>query len=140
MVKNPPANANKRRRFDPWVRKIPWRRYGNPGQGSCQSSVLAWRIPWRGEPGGLQPMGSQKVGRDCTRIIMESCTQATEAEPKAAPSLERTEPLCNCCQKSPSRRPDPILGKNAHGSAHCRCPNQPFTRNFLCLEAVRIGS
>ena len=27
MVKNPPANAgHKRYRFDPWVRKIPWRR------------------------------------------------------------------------------------------------------------------
>ena len=24
------------------------------------SSVLAWRIPWTEEPGGLQPVGSQK--------------------------------------------------------------------------------
>jgi len=24
------------------------------------SSILAWRIPWTEEPGGLQPMGSQK--------------------------------------------------------------------------------
>ena len=23
-------------------------------------SILAWRIPWTGEPGGLQPMGSQE--------------------------------------------------------------------------------
>ena len=23
------------------------------------SSILAWRIPWTEEPGGLQPMGSQ---------------------------------------------------------------------------------
>ena len=28
------------------------------------SSTLAWRIPWREEPGGLQYMGSQKVGHD----------------------------------------------------------------------------
>ena len=28
-------------------------------------SVFAWRIPWTGEPGGLQPMGSQGVGHDC---------------------------------------------------------------------------
>ena len=27
-------------------------------------SVLAWEIPWTEEPGGLQSMGSQKVGRD----------------------------------------------------------------------------
>ena len=26
------------------------------------SSILAWRIPWTGEPGGLQSMGSQRVG------------------------------------------------------------------------------
>ena len=33
--------------FDPWVRKI-----------------LAWRIPWTEEPGGLQPIGLQKVGNN----------------------------------------------------------------------------
>ena len=26
------------------------------------SSFLAWKIPWTEEPGGLQSMGSQKVG------------------------------------------------------------------------------
>ena len=28
------------------------------------SSTLAWRIPWTEEPGGLQFMGSQRVGHD----------------------------------------------------------------------------
>ena len=28
------------------------------------SSIIAWEIPWREEPGGLQHMGSQKVGHD----------------------------------------------------------------------------
>ena len=27
-------------------------------------SILAWRIPWTKEPGGLQSMGPQKVGHD----------------------------------------------------------------------------
>ena len=36
--------------FDPWVGKIPWRR--------------KWKIPWTEEPGGLQSMGSQRVGHD----------------------------------------------------------------------------
>ena len=27
-------------------------------------SILAWRIPWTEEPGGLQSMGSQRVRRD----------------------------------------------------------------------------
>jgi len=28
-------------------------------------SILARRIPWREKPGGLQSMGSQRVGHDC---------------------------------------------------------------------------
>ena len=28
------------------------------------SSILAWRIPWTEEPGGLQSMGSERVGYD----------------------------------------------------------------------------
>ena len=31
---------------------------------ATHSSVLAWRIPWTEEPGGLQSMGSQRVGHD----------------------------------------------------------------------------
>ena len=27
-------------------------------------SILAWKIPWAEEPGGLQSMGSQRVGHD----------------------------------------------------------------------------
>ena len=41
--------------FDPWVRKMPWRR-----EQATHSSILAWRIPWTEEPGGLQSMGLQK--------------------------------------------------------------------------------
>ena len=28
------------------------------------SSILAWKIPWMEEPGGLQSMGSQRVGHE----------------------------------------------------------------------------
>ena len=31
---------------------------------ATHSSVLAWRIPGTGEPGGLPPMGSHRVGHD----------------------------------------------------------------------------
>ena len=31
---------------------------------ATHSSLLAWRIPWTEESGGLQSMGSQKVGHD----------------------------------------------------------------------------
>ena len=31
---------------------------------AIHSSILAWRIPWMEEPGGLQSMGLQRVGHD----------------------------------------------------------------------------
>ena len=31
---------------------------------AAHSSTLAWRIPWREEPGKLQSMGSQRVGHN----------------------------------------------------------------------------
>ena len=31
---------------------------------ATHSSILAWRIPWTEDPGGLQSMGSQTVERD----------------------------------------------------------------------------
>ena len=31
---------------------------------ATHSSILAWRIPWIEEPGGLQSMGSQRVRHD----------------------------------------------------------------------------
>ena len=81
----------RRRGFDPWVRKIPWKRKWQPTpvflpgeshrqrnlagytvHGGCKeldtmaphSSTLAWKIPWTEEPGRLQSMGSQRVRHD----------------------------------------------------------------------------
>jgi len=31
---------------------------------ATHSSILAWEIPWTEEPGGLQSMGSERVGHD----------------------------------------------------------------------------
>ena len=31
---------------------------------ATHSSILAWRTPWTEEPGGLQPIGSQRVRHD----------------------------------------------------------------------------
>ena len=35
---------------------------------AAHSSILAWKIPWTEEPGGLQSMGSQRVG--CDRVTL----------------------------------------------------------------------
>ena len=46
-----------------WVSSLAWE---DPLEQAMvtHSSILAWRIPWTEEPGGLQSMGSQKVGHD----------------------------------------------------------------------------
>ena len=46
-----------------WVRSLGWE---DPleKEMATHSSTLAWRIPWREEPGGLQSTGSQRVGHD----------------------------------------------------------------------------
>ena len=57
MVKNPPAVWETQVRSlgqeDPLEENI-----------ATQSSILAWEIPWREEPGGLQSTGSQRVGHN----------------------------------------------------------------------------
>ena len=37
---------------------------------AAHSSVLAWRIPGTGEPGGLPSMGSHRVGHDCSDLAV----------------------------------------------------------------------
>ena len=58
MVKNPPASVGDTDSIPGTGR--------SPGVGNASnSSILAWKIPWTEEPGGLQAMGSQIVGHDC---------------------------------------------------------------------------
>ena len=44
-----------------WVRFLGWE---DPLEKEMapHSSILAWRIPWTEEPGGLQSLGLQRVG------------------------------------------------------------------------------
>ena len=57
MVKNPPAmqetQVGSLGREDPLEKGM-----------ATYCSILAWRIPWTGEPGGLQSMGSLRVRPD----------------------------------------------------------------------------
>ena len=42
------------------------------------SSVLAWRIPGTGEPGGLPSMGSHRVGHDRSDLATAAAAVATK--------------------------------------------------------------
>ena len=57
LVKNLPAVR------ETWVRSLGWEDPLEKGMAT-HSSILAWRIPWTEKPGGLQSMGSQRVGHD----------------------------------------------------------------------------
>lgn len=48
---------------DPWVQSLGWEDPLGKGMATY-SNILAWRIPQTEEPGGLQHMGSQRVGHD----------------------------------------------------------------------------
>ena len=57
MVKNPPANAEDTRDADPFPGSEDPLEEGM----ATHSSILAWRIPWTWEPGGLQSLGPKKL-------------------------------------------------------------------------------
>ena len=54
MVKNPPINAGDTVGQEDLLEE---------GMAT-HCSILAWRIPWTERPGGLQSIGSQRVGHD----------------------------------------------------------------------------
>ena len=56
-VKNPPAMQEAE------VRSLGWEDPLEEGM-AAHSSILAWRIPWTEEPGGLQFLGLQRIGCD----------------------------------------------------------------------------
>ena len=57
MVKNLPSMQ------ETWVRSLGWEDALEKGM-TMHSSILAWRIPWTEEPGGLQSMGLHRVRHD----------------------------------------------------------------------------
>ena len=60
MVKNPPASTGDIRDAG----SIPGSGGSLEKEMATHSSILAWRIPWTEEPGGLHSRGSQRVGHD----------------------------------------------------------------------------
>ena len=57
VVKNPAANAED-------LGLIPGQEDSLEKEMATHSSIFAWKIPWIEEPGGLQSMGSQRVGHN----------------------------------------------------------------------------
>ena len=58
VVKNLSTNAGGTRDVGSLGQEVPLE------EQMASHSSIAWRIPWTEEPGGLQSMGSQRVGHD----------------------------------------------------------------------------
>ena len=54
---------------------------------ATHSSILAWRILWTEEPGGLQSMGSQRVGHNWVTNTLTSLSKCIEHEVNSMVSL-----------------------------------------------------
>ena len=62
MAKHRPANAGDTGDMG----SVPGLGRSSRGGNATHSSILAWKIPWTQEPGGLQSMGWQRLNR--TRV------------------------------------------------------------------------
>ena len=64
--------------WETWVPSLSWED-SLEKEMSTHSTILAWRIPWTEEPGGLQSMGLQRVGHDW--VTSHTHTMVTEGFP-----------------------------------------------------------
>ena len=64
----------------------------SPGEGDGNHSrILAWEIPWTEEPGGLQSVGSQRVGHDwATNKDLIGASQVAVAVKNPAQEMQET--------------------------------------------------
>ena len=90
--------------FNLWFRKIPLEKEMAP-----HSSVLAWKIPWAEEPGGLQSMRPQRAGRDGSDLAHIRKIKEREREPMVGFSVERFENY-SCSEKRRGSRED-VVGR-----------------------------
>ena len=70
---------------------------------ATHSSVLAWRIPGTGEPGGLPSMGSRRVGHDWSDLAAAASVTLQKEPSPLQRSTEigwELEPLLQCCSAS----------------------------------------
>ena len=77
-VKNPPEMQ------EPWVRSL-GREDPLEEDVATHSSILAWRVPGTEEPGGLQSVGSKRVGHDSATSTSTSATSRPKLNKVALP-------------------------------------------------------
>ena len=116
-----PTCQCRRPMFDPLGREDPLEK-----EMATHSSILAWRIPWTEEPGGLQSMGSQRLGHDwVTNMFICTLTKDTKPwvenpliflPPNQHAYLQSRLSYVSSCQRPEPRSvlPSPLLSNPVH--------------------------
>ena len=82
---------------------------------ATHSSVLAWRILWTEEPGGLWSMGSQRVGHDWATNTLKKKKTFLTIQLSSAKQLPSTVEL----EANGQRPPGKLSGLQKLGGCHC---------------------
>ena len=88
---------------------------------AIHSSILAWRIPWTEEPGGLQSMGSQRVGHNWVTNTTKCMSIGTKGCDLIWMYILCRSCCCCLVAKSCSTLCNPM---------NCRKPGLPVLHNF----------
>ena len=119
---------------------------------ATHSSVLTWRIPGTGEPGGLPSMGSHRVGHDWSDLAAAAAAwqlyshQEPRLSVEASTSLSRMSALDQLLICLPARiqqkREDGELLPSYPGQAHCLiCNFVIFAKTLFPNEVIhRYGA
>ena len=109
-----------------WAQALRWEDPLEKGM-TTHSSILSWRIPWTEEPGGLQPMGSQRVRHDSVLGQEDSLDQVMSTH------------SCILSWKNPwTGEPGELQPMRLHSQTLLSTPTQPqfsltFADKLICL-------
>ena len=134
-----------------WVRSLGWE---DPleKEMAIHSSTIAWKIPWTGEPGRLQSMGSQRVGEGNGKSLQYSCLENTRNSMKMQKDRTLKDDLPGSVgaqyatgdqwrnnsrkneEREPKQKQHPIVAVTGDGSKGGCCKKQ------YCIGTWNVGS
>ena len=122
-----------------WVRSLGWE---DPleKETATHSSVLAWRIPWTEEPGGLQSVGSQRVGHDWVTLLYYTILYYKMCSVQFSPSVMGDSLWPHGLQhaRPPCPSPTPGVHSNARPSSRW-CHPYSLAKQSLNLRLVPVS-
>ena len=105
---------------------------------ATHSSVLAWRIPWMGEPGGLPSMGSHRVGYDWSNLAAAAAvSRVYQEELKSLFGGSKITADGDCSHEI---RRHLLLGRRAMTNLHINMQRHYFTNKGPSSQGYGLSS